>query len=237
LELTRTIGALRTTERLLAEALVLASERHPSDASLREGARRLAGVSATHVIALEPVQDRHGRARPRAPRRLRAALLNDSASGPAGGARDLHDLAVLASSARLGWLAVERGAAALGDDETASLATRLGAESERQVAWLTSALAARAGGALTAAAPVAARVSALPTFQWGPLAAAVAALAGARARRSGRDASPACAGVVMVAGIGAGLRLVARRVRRPLLVRRRLARAREAMLESDQPAV
>jgi hypothetical protein len=236
MELTRTVAALRTTERLLAEALVLTSERHPGDAELRAGARRLAGVSAAHVIALEPVQDRHGRARPRAPRRLRAALLNDASSGPAAAARDLHDLAVLATSARLGWTALEGGAGALGDADTAALAARLGAETERQVAWLTSTLATRAGAALTAAQPVAARVASLPTFPWGPLAAVLTAIAGARARRSGRDASTACAGVVMVAGIGAGMRLVARRVRRPLVVRRRLAEAREAMHEG-QPAV
>lgn len=191
------VGRLKTSERLLADALLLVSHRHRKDPEVRDVARTIAAWSAEHVDALGRVAEKYGIATTKQPDRLRAALFRDPRTDGLGLVEDLHDLGLLAHDVQLSWTELGQTARALLDRDLEDTCTRAGAQTKRQVDWILGQIKVSAPQAIAVSsenppeietsAPRAVSAAGLPDVLWGPLVPVVLlAIVGAVALAAGQ---------------------------------------------------
>ncbi len=179
----RIVGRLKTSERQLADALVLVSDRHSRDADIRDVARTIAAWSAEHVDVLEKVATKYGVRVTKQPGQLRSALFHDPRVGAIGLVEDLHDLALLAQDVELLWLELGRAARALFDHDLAKTCTDASEDTKRQLQWILTQLKDASPQAIAvpaepvreieASVPRTVSAAALPDLVWSPLVATV----------------------------------------------------------------
>ena len=132
----RYVAQLRESESALAEALEALAEHHAGEPDVRMTAVLLASWSRQHVQSLAAAAVRYGPEE----RQEGASLTRTPSSGPPSGNRrllsDLHEAWLLGQRAHLHWTVLGQVARALRDGELAAMAAELGAETDRQLAWL-----------------------------------------------------------------------------------------------------
>lgn len=191
------VGRLTASERLLANALLLVSDRHRKDPEVRQVARTIAAWSAEHVDALGQVADKHGIAITKAPDLLRAALFRDGRAGGLGLVEDLHDLALLAQDVQLSWTELRQTARALLDRELEDTCARAGEQTKRQVDWIVGQIKVAAPQAIAVSSekldeietsvPRTVSAAVLPNMLWAPFVPVVLlAMVGAVALAAGQ---------------------------------------------------
>ncbi len=140
---------LEELERQLADSLEVLADFHAGEPDVSVIGRLLAQWSRRHVATLADLSQRRGD----------DALLQPAAVplvvGPHGGSLgllvDLQSAWVRAQDVHLRWMVLGQVARALRDGELERVCTTLGAETERQVAWLHTRVVEVAPQALIAA--------------------------------------------------------------------------------------
>lgn len=187
MHLAKYLSLLRNSERLLAEAFAMISDRHGKHGELRDSCRLFASWAAESAEALEPFAKRYGRRLATEPERLRAALFHDPRSGGLGMLRDVQDLGVLIHDVLQRQTGAIQAARALRDLPLEECLAACQEKTQRQLAWVRTHLQRSAAQALTVPAkkslvlassiPHVLSPAALPDLAWAPVA--VALLAGA----------------------------------------------------------
>ena len=191
------VSRLVTSERHLADAFVLVSDRHGRNPEIRDVARTIAAWSAEHVDLLDEVMAKYGTKVTKQPDRLRSALFHDPRVGGIGLVQDLHDLTLLAHDVELLWIELRQAAHALFDHELAKTCIDASEHTKRQLRWLLSqikdvspqaiAVPAEPAREVEASVPRTVAAPALPDVVWGPLVAtALLALVGIGSLASGQ---------------------------------------------------
>ena len=140
------------SEKTLADSLRAVADGHARVADVFHTCRMLADWSQANRDALAPVVERYGEADDvDEPERLHAAGLAGSREGEIGLLRDLQDLHVLATLVQTTWTVIAQGAQGLRDPELLEVAQRAGAQTSRQLAWLTTRIKVAAPQALIVA--------------------------------------------------------------------------------------
>ncbi len=184
------IGRLKTSERLLADALLLVSDRHSQDADVRDIARTIAAWSVDHVDILDHFGKKYGVALTKQPDQLRAALFHDPRVGGVGMVEDLHDLALLAHNVKLLWTELGQAARQLFDHDLEQTCDQASTQTDRQIKWTLTRIKAATPQAYVvptdkvhefeASVPRTVSAAALPDALWSPIAAlAVLGIVGA----------------------------------------------------------
>jgi hypothetical protein len=146
------VGLADHSEQVLAESFRAVADGHERVADVHHVCRTLAGMSDRHRDALRPVAARYGE-EPDVdePDRLRAEALPQAREGEIGLLRDLQDLHLLATLVKSTWVVIAQGAQGVRDRELLELAQASEAETDRQLAWLTTRIKAAAPQALIVA--------------------------------------------------------------------------------------
>lgn len=183
MQLAKYLSLLEKSERLLAEALLLLSDRHSQNSEVQDTCRLLASWSNAHVPKLEPFLSRYGRRLAEDPERLRSALFHDPRIGALGELRDMHDAMLLAQQVHLSQIVVIQAARALRDEELHARVAEQARETDRILAWLRTRLSISSAQALTvpgkksselkASVPLVPSPASLPDMTWAPIAAAL----------------------------------------------------------------
>lgn len=143
------VGLADHSEQTLAESFRVVAQGHAHLADVHHTCLMLAGWSDRHRDRLAEPRERYGEDPDvDEPERLRAAGLSVARSGEVGLLRDLQDLHVLATLVQTTWTAIAQGAQGLRDEDLLAIALDSRAETERQVAWLTTRLKVAAPQAL-----------------------------------------------------------------------------------------
>jgi hypothetical protein len=146
------VGMLQQAERELAASFRTVAGAHGDEPDVRATCTLLAEQCDAHVDALAPVVDRYGSQPDDEPERLHAAALPEPRSGPLALLRDLQDVHLLASFVDMTWTVVGQAAAALRDEDLQQIIAAREAETQVQVAWLTTRMKQAAPQALVVAA-------------------------------------------------------------------------------------
>jgi hypothetical protein len=149
--LTTYIGLADHSEKTLAESLRAVADGHAHVADVFHTCRMLADWSQANRDALAPVVERYGEADVEEPERLHAAGLAGAREGEIGLLRDLQDLHVLATLVQTTWTVIAQGAQGLRDPELLEVAQHAGAQTSRQLTWLTTRIKVAAPQALIVA--------------------------------------------------------------------------------------
>lgn len=149
--LTTYIGLADHSEKTLAESLRAVADGHAHVADVFHTCRMLADWSQANRDALAPVVERYGEADVEEPERLHAAGLAGAREGEVGLLRDLQDLHVLATLVQTTWTVIAQGAQGLRDPELLEVAQHAGAQTSRQLTWLTTRIKVAAPQALIVA--------------------------------------------------------------------------------------
>ena len=142
--LTTYLGLADHSERTLADSL-------RAVADVFHTCRMLADWSQANREALAPVVERYGEADVEEPERLHAAGLAGAREGEVGLLRDLQDLHVLATLVQTTWTVIAQGAQGLRDPELLEISQHAGAQTSRQLTWLTTRIKVAAPQALIVA--------------------------------------------------------------------------------------
>lgn len=146
------VGLADHSEQTLADSFRAVAEGHAHVADVFHLCHTLAGWSDAHRDKLASVVERYGeKAGVDEPERLHAAGVGQAREGEVGLLRDLQDLHVLASLVQTTWTAIAQGAQGLRDRELLDIAHECGAETDRQLTWLTTRLKVAAPQALIVA--------------------------------------------------------------------------------------
>jgi len=146
--LARQLALIDSAEKELGNAFLEVAGRHAREPEIWETAALLAQWSAGHRARLRTFRGRYGPGRDPGPRKLARALFGGKRRGGIGLLRDLQDLSVLAHFVHVGWSSAVQAAKALRDRELEDAIGEMGAETDRQIAWLRTAIAVNAGQAL-----------------------------------------------------------------------------------------
>lgn len=146
--LARYLGLLEAAEKELSAAFLSVASRHAREPEIWQTATMLAGWSARHAARLKQISKRYGERGDRGPRLLDRGLFAGPRRGGIGLVRDLHDLSTLAHFVHVGWSASVQAAKALRDRALEDAIGEMGAETDRQLAWLRTAIANSAAQAL-----------------------------------------------------------------------------------------
>ena len=140
------------SERVLADSFRTVAEGHAKVADVHHLCLTLAGMSEEHRRRLAPVVSRYGEdPGVDEPERLRAEAVPSARQGEVGLVRDLQDLHLLATLVQSTWTVIAQGAQGLRDEELLEISESSNAETQRQVAWLTTRMKAAAAQALIVA--------------------------------------------------------------------------------------
>ncbi len=144
------LALLRERERELAEALRALADYHAGDPDVGATGQLLAGWSAAHVEALDALSLARppGSVPEPVPPPPPAVEMH---SGSYGLLLDLQSVWLLAQDVHLRWTVLGQVARALRDVELEATCAALGAQTDRQVAWLHTRLVDAAPQALIAA--------------------------------------------------------------------------------------
>ncbi|MGN6743192.1 MAG: hypothetical protein ACTHJL_07825 [Amnibacterium sp.] len=145
------LGMLQQAERELASSFRTVADGHGDEPDVRSICSVLARQCDEHVAALQPLVDRYGTQPDDEPERLHAVALPEPRTGPVGLLRDLQDVHLLASFVDMTWTLVGQAAAALRDEDLQQRIARHEAETQVQVAWLTTRMKQAAPQALVVA--------------------------------------------------------------------------------------
>lgn len=145
------IGLLQGAEAVLADSLRVVAEGHADEPDVLSACRALAEQCDEHVAALAPVVQRYGEQPDDEPERLHAVALEQPRSGPLGLLRDLQDLHLLATLVADTHVLLLQAAAGLRDAELKQVVTDCQAQTQVQLAWLTTRMKAAAPQALIVA--------------------------------------------------------------------------------------
>jgi ferredoxin-nitrate reductase len=144
------LGLLRGSLQELANAFTTLAERHANEADVAAHGKTMAQWCLGHVDALAPLVGRYGEVRNEFPDGLRAALFNDKPIGGLGLLRDLHDTWIYANHVHQTILILGLAARPLHDVEMQQIVHTIGEQTDRQIAWLQTAIKARGAQALLA---------------------------------------------------------------------------------------
>ena len=147
--LARYLALLQSAEKQLSAAFLAVAGRHAREPEIWQAATLLARWSARHAARLKNLCKRFGSGRDKGVRKLHHALFVGARRGGIGLVRDLHDLSTLAHFVHVGWSASVQAAKALRDRGLEDAIGEMGAETDRQIAWLRTAIAATAAQALS----------------------------------------------------------------------------------------
>jgi hypothetical protein len=183
-QVARALGSARGAEEQLRDALVLVSERHERDYDITGTAGVLAGWASLHLQWLEPLLERYGRIPSERAEKLRGALFAGTRVGGLGTLDDLRDVSILAEECETSWTILFQGGKELHDEELLRISSDAREHAKRTLRWLRTAIdhtapetlavvvdAPREAAASMPKAPD--RVSNLPDWLWGPVAAAL----------------------------------------------------------------
>ena len=145
------VGLADHSERTLAESFRTIAEGHAHVADVFHTCRLLAGWCDDHRTRLAPVVQRYGEDDVDEPERLHAAALEETREGEIGLLRDLQDLHVQATLVQTTWTVILQGAQGLRDRGLLEIAQHCNAETQRQLAWLTTRIKTAAPQALIVA--------------------------------------------------------------------------------------
>ncbi|MEA2574680.1 MAG: hypothetical protein QOH93_1978 [Chloroflexia bacterium] len=183
MELAKYLSMVSLSERNLADALIMVSDRHDRDSELKNQGRSLAAWSQAHITALEPFIEKYGedKSKNEQVQLLRGALFHGTRIGGLGALADLQDLLVLANSTLSQWTAIHQGSMAAHDKQLETVSEQACEETDRQISWLKTQVKTRAPQALTVPAEKGSELAAslpkrqTPTSQqdvvWAPTAA------------------------------------------------------------------
>ena len=145
------VGMLQQAERELAASFRTVADGHGDEPDVRATCTLLAEQCDEHVDALGPIVDRYGSQPDDEPERLHAVALPEPRTGPLALLRDLQDVHLLASFVDMTWTLVGQAAAALHDHDLQQVIAEREAETQVQVAWLTTRMKQAAPQALVVA--------------------------------------------------------------------------------------
>ena len=131
----RYVGMARVAAEQLGEAFRVVAAHHPQESEVVIACRKFAGWSERHASALGPFAERYREERDDGPARVRAALFGGPRPGGLGLMRDVHDLAVMARDAEVGWIALNQVARALDDPELRAASEAILAEVRLMAGW------------------------------------------------------------------------------------------------------
>jgi hypothetical protein len=132
------VGLADHSEQMLAESFRAVADGHAHVADVHHLCLTLAGMCDEHRRRLAPVVERYGEQDVEEPERLRGDALPRARPGEVGLLRDLQDLHLLATLVKSTWLVIVQGAHGLRDQELLEIASTGQAETDRQLAWLTT---------------------------------------------------------------------------------------------------
>jgi len=145
------VGLADHSEKTLADSFRAVAEGHARVADVFHTGNLLAGWCDEHRERLAPLVQKYGEDDVEEPERLHAAGLVGTREGEVGLLRDLQDLHVLATLVQTTWTVIMQGAQGLRDRELLEVAQHCNAETERQIAWLTTKMKIAAPQALIVA--------------------------------------------------------------------------------------
>jgi hypothetical protein len=145
------LGMLQRAEGELADSFRTVAEGHGDEPDVHSACMVLAKQCDEHVQAIQPLVDRYGSQPDDEPERLHAVALPEPRTGPLALLRDLQDVHLLASFVDMTWTLVGQAAAALRDEELQQVIAAHEAETQVQVAWLTTRMKQAAPQALVVA--------------------------------------------------------------------------------------
>lgn len=146
------LGMLHRAEQELASSFRTVAEGHGDEPDVHSACTLLARQCDEHVATMQPLIDRYGSQPDEEPERLHAVALPEPRTGPLALLRDLQDVHLLATFVDTTRTLVGQAAAALRDEELQHVIAAHGAQTEIQVAWLTTRMKQAAPQALLVAA-------------------------------------------------------------------------------------
>jgi hypothetical protein len=146
------LGLLENSERQLADALMVIAQHHKDEPDVEQTCKLLASWSQQSLEKLKPFIDRYSEAKSDEPERLKQDLFKEPRTGSLALLRDLHDLWLLANEVQLCWTVLDQAAKALRDRDLEAACTQCGAQTKRQVKWLSHRIRQAAPQALVVAA-------------------------------------------------------------------------------------
>jgi hypothetical protein len=132
------VGLADHSEKMLADSFRAVAEGHARVADVFHTGRLLASWCDEHRERLAPLVAKYGEDDIEEPERLHAAGLAEIRNGEVGLLRDLQDLHVLATLVQTTWTVIMQGAQGLRDRDLLEVAEHCNAETQRQIAWLTT---------------------------------------------------------------------------------------------------
>ena len=145
------VGLADHSEETLADSFRTIAQGHAHVADVFHTCTTLAGWCDDHRSRLAPTVERYGEDDVEEPERLHAAGLAETREGEVGLLRDLQDLLVLATLVQTTWTVIMQGAQGLRDEELLEISEHCNAETQRQIAWLTTRIKVAAPQALIVA--------------------------------------------------------------------------------------
>src|SRR5215212_2807334 len=151
MELSKYLSMVELSERNLADAFIMVSDKHDRNAEIRNQARNLAAWSNAHIESLQPYIKKYGedKSKNEQVQLLRGALFHGTRVGGLGTLADMQDLLVLANSTMSLWDSIHQGAMAISDKQLETVAEKACEETDRQVTWLKTQVKTSAPQSLT----------------------------------------------------------------------------------------
>jgi formylmethanofuran dehydrogenase subunit D len=130
------VGLAHLAERELEKAFLATANRHGHEPDILHECELLADWSHQNAEQIDPFVAIYSETKDSEPKSLRHDLFRGSRSGGLGLLRDLHDLWLLASEARLSWELLHQAAQALHDQKLEAVCQHSMRRTDRQLAWL-----------------------------------------------------------------------------------------------------
>jgi hypothetical protein len=145
------LGMLHHAEQELSHSFRTVAEGHGDEPDVHSACMLLAQQCDEHVEAMRPFIDRYGSQDDDEPERLHAVALPGPRTGPLALLRDLQDVHLLATFVDTTRTLVGQAAAALRDEDLQRVIAAQEAQTQVQVAWLTTRMKQAAPQALIVA--------------------------------------------------------------------------------------
>ena len=146
------LGMLQQAEQELASSFRTVAEGHGDEPDVHSACTLLATQCDQHVATMQPLIDRYGSQPDDEPERLHAVALPEARTGPLALLRDLQDVHLLATFVDTTRTLIGQAAAALRDEDLQQVIAAHEAQTQVQIAWLTTRMKQAAPQALIVAA-------------------------------------------------------------------------------------
>jgi hypothetical protein len=127
---------VRESETDLHDALLKVARHHREEPDMEEICRLLASWSEVKACSAERFINKYGEKHDRGAEKLYNELFQGPRRGGIALLRDLHDLWLLATEARICWTLLLQSAQALRDKDLIETCVQNSQQSDRQIAWL-----------------------------------------------------------------------------------------------------